>query len=251
MTTEELVNILLNRGQTLWQDKQTFVRFTGDPRADEMLNDLTNTPHAFVLACIINRQMKAELAWRIPFQVAQKLGDFDMSALVELDLSQIEDLMTQPEPLHRFPFEMAKNFYEGVQRIATVYQGKASNIWVDEPSSATVVYRFLEFRGVGPKIATMATNILARDFKVVFSDYYSIDVSVDTHIRRVFTRLGLVPKGASTEQIIYRARSLSPEFPGLLDLPAWEIGRNWCKPREPECTVCYMDKVCLRQGVHQ
>lgn len=247
--TSTLVNLLLRRGQELWQAGRRYVRFTKHDRADEVLNDLEHTPHAFVLACIMDRQITAERAWLIPYQIAQKLGDFSIETLARLSQSQIEELMSQPEPLHRFPKEMARNFFEGVQRIVNTYQGNASNIWADKPSSAEVVYRFLEFRGVGPKIATMAANILVREFKVPFSDYYSIDVSVDTHIRRVLTRLGLVPKGASVEQITYKARALSPEFPGLLDLPAWEIGRNWCKPRKPECSICYMNQVCPRQGV--
>ena len=124
------------------------------------------------------------------------------------------------------------------------YQGNASLIWENKPSSSTVVYRFLEFDGVGPKIATMATNILARDFKIPLSDYYSIDISVDIHVRRVLKRLGLIPPKATTEQIIYRARSLNPEFPGLLDNPVWEIGRTWCKPTTPKCEKCYMNDLC-------
>ncbi|RMF00953.1 MAG: iron-sulfur cluster loop, partial [Alphaproteobacteria bacterium] len=98
------------------------------------------------------------------------------------------------------------------------------------PSSAMVVYRFLEFSGVGPKIATMAANILARSFKIPMADYYSIDISADVHVKRVFERLGLVDADPSVDQVIYRARSLNPEFPGLLDYPCWDIGRKWCKP---------------------
>jgi hypothetical protein len=100
-------------------------------------------------------------------------------------------------------------------------------IWKDRPSSATVVYRFREFDGVGPKIASMATNILARQFKVEFSDYFSIDISADVHVRRVFRRLGLTPPDASVDQLIFRAQGLHREFPGLMDFPAYEIGRNW------------------------
>src|SRR5690554_7296394 len=62
--------------------------------------------------------------------------------------------------------------------------------WRGNPSSAAVVYRFLQFDGVGPKIATMATNILARDFKIPMSDYYSVDISTDVHILRVLRRSG-------------------------------------------------------------
>jgi endonuclease-3 len=107
-----------------------------------------------------------------------------------------------------------------------------------------VVYRFLEFDGVGPKIATMAANILAREFKIPLSDYSSIDNSADVHIRRVFARLHLCPPDASVEQIIYKAKALHPEFPGLMDLPIWELGRNWCKPNKPNCQKCYMSDLC-------
>jgi hypothetical protein len=65
----------------------------------------------------------------------------------------------------------------------------------------------------------MATNCLAREFKVPLSDYYSVDISADVHVRRVFRRLGLVGEGATIEELIYRARGLHPPFPGLLDLP--------------------------------
>jgi endonuclease III len=116
------------------------------------------------------------------------------------------------------------------------------------------VYRFLEFDGVGPKIASMAANILARDFKLPFSDYYSIDISADVHVRRVFGRLGLITPDASEERLssrtIFRARGLNPKFPGLMDLPAWEIGRQWCRPENPQCTACYLSEKCPKTGVH-
>ncbi len=152
--------------------------------------------------------------------------------------------MTKPEPLHRFPERMSGNLYEAIHLINEVYAGDASNIWRGKPSSAEVVYRFLEFQGVGPKIATMATNILARSFKVPLSDYYSVDVSADVHVRRVFYRLGLVNQDATIEEVIYRARSLHAEFPGLLDLPAWDIGREWCRPEVTLCSRCYMQEAC-------
>lgn len=134
--------------------------------------------------------------------------------------------MTESEPLHRFVDKMSECFHFAVQRINNDYAGDASRIWSGKPSSAEVVYRFLAFNGVGPKIGSLATNILVREFKIPFADYFSIDISADVHVRRVFTRLGLCTANVSVEQVIYKAKALHPEFPGMMDLPGWEIGRN-------------------------
>jgi len=88
------------------------------------------------------------------------------------------------------------------------------------------------------------TNILAGLFKIELTDHYSIDISADVHVLRVFGRLGLSEPDATTEQIVYKARALHPQFPGLIDLPCWEIGRTWCKPTSPICNECYMSDLC-------
>jgi endonuclease III len=192
----------------------------------------------------MDRQVKAERAWLIPYRISQKIDGFSVQRLSELSRQDVNHLMREPEPLHRFVDTMANHFYSGVQRIKNNYAGDASRIWSDKPSSAEVVYRFLEFDGVGPKIGSMAANILAREFKIPFSDYYSIDISADVHVRRVFSRLGLCTADVTVEQVIYKARALYPEFPGMMDLPCWEIGRNWCKPKNPICSECIVKDEC-------
>lgn len=236
---------LLARGQELFDaPKKGLVKFTDVPRANKLLNNLRDYPHAFVLACLMDRQIKAERAWLIPYLLSEKLNGFSMDSLVRLTEARTQILMSTPQPLHRFSTKMGRLFHLCVKRIVGEYNGDAARIWRGKPSSAAVVYRFLQFDGIGLKIATMATNILARDFKVPLSDYYSIDVSADVHVRRVFTRLGLCQPSVPVEQIIYKARSLHPEFPGLLDLPSFEIGRKWCRPQKPLCGECYMQQIC-------
>ena len=77
-------------------------------------------------------------------------------------------------------------------RLVEAHHVDASRIWSGTPSSGEVVYRFLEFDGIGPKIATMAANILVRNYKVPLADYYSIDISADVHVRRVFSPSGIL-----------------------------------------------------------
>ncbi len=244
MNEDRIRDRLVGHGESLFRAPPEFVRFTQNDAADRLLNDLSGHPHAFVLASIMDRQIKAERAWLIPYRFMEKLGDFSMGTLVRQSQSDIQRLMSEPDPLHRFVEIMSACFFKGIRRIADQYESDAYRIWQGKPSSATVVYRFLEFDGVGPKIATMAANLLTRGFKIEFADHFSIDISADVHVRRVFGRLGLTPPEATPDQLIFRARSLHPEFPGLIDFPTWEIGRNWCKARKPEYNKCYMKDLC-------
>ena len=235
---------LVERGQTLFNGPKQPYPFTANFAADALLNDLDAHPHAFVLACTMDRQIKAERAWLIPYLISEKLGGFSIQLLAQLSRERLNKLISKPEYLHRFPEIMSRIFYSAVQHIAKYYEGDAARIWKGTPSSAEVVYRFLEFDGVGPKIATMAVNLLARNFKIPFADYYSVDISADSHVRRVFGRLGLCASEADVGQVIYKARSLYPSFPGIMDSPSWEIGRTWCRINKPECTACYMNDLC-------
>src|SRR5205085_4615971 len=126
----------------------------------------------FVLACVMDRQIKAERAWLIPHLISEKIGGFEFSQLRSLSPADVQELMTKPVPLHRFSAIMAGNFYDAVQLIGDVYAGDAANIWRGNPSCAEVVYRFLLFPDVGPKFATMATNILARECKIMLCYYF-------------------------------------------------------------------------------
>jgi endonuclease III len=244
MNEKAIRDRLVEHGEALFNGPKQLIQFTKVAEADALLNDLDTYPHAFVLACVMDRQVKAEKAWLIPYRISEKLGGFSMETLSQLSVADVNRLMSQPVPLHRFVEKMSSFFYSAVQLISNKYGGNAARIWSGSPSSAEVVYRFLEFDGVGPKIGSMATNILARELKIPFADYFSIDISADVHVRRVFTRLGFCGADATVEQVIYKAKALHPEFPGMMDLPCWEIGRNWCKASSSECEVCYMRDLC-------
>ncbi|MEM2098922.1 MAG: iron-sulfur cluster loop [Candidatus Bathyarchaeia archaeon] len=243
---KKLIEILIQRGNELLKQPYRKIEFTKDPEADDLLNNLKQFPHAFALACVTDRQVKAERAWRIPYEISKEIDGFSFSKLLKLDSEQFRDLFRRKK-LHRFNDVMAENFYLAVQKIHNEYDDDASNIWKDNPRSATIVRRFLEFKGVGVKIATMAANILARDFKIPIKDYICIEVSPDRHVKRVFKRLGFIPKDASNDEIIYCARELNPQYPGIFDLPCWEIGRNWCNPTDPTCNECYLREYCPKK----
>ena len=219
------------------------VHFVDDEEQNKFLNDLKTYPHAYVLACLMDKQIKAERAWEIPYKVYKELGHFDIDYLCKVPLEKYKKMFNDGS-YHRFNDTSATNFYNAIIKIKNDYDGDASKIWSNNPGSASVVSRFLEFDGIGIKIATMATNILARQFKIPMSDYYSIDISPDVHIQRILKRLGYLSENATIDQIIYKAREINPEFPGLIDFSCWKIGRENCHPTNPECSSCPLNCEC-------
>lgn len=69
---------------------------------------------------------------------------------------------------------------------------------------------------------------------------------VDTHIRRVLTRVGLIdPKGDPHDQ----ANGFLPKDPALmatLHLLIIRLGREICRPRRPDCPNCPIEDECVR-----
>lgn len=240
------MNLLVQIGTDYFNNQRLEkAHFVDDKSANNLLTDLKNYPHAFVLGCIMDRQIIAERAWIIPFEIKKKLETFEFKDLLKVSKDEYIKLFTDLK-LHRFNEIMANNFFDALKLINDKYNGDASLIWSNKPSSASVVKRFREFKGIGNKISTMATNILARKFRIPFSDYSSIDISPDVHVKRVMERTGLVPLKSNKKIIINKARELNPEFPGIIDHTCWKIGQNWCRPTNPDCKSCEIEKECKK-----
>lgn len=242
------VPLILKIGRERFDDKDTrntYVEFTKDKEVNDFVTNIKDIPHAYVLNCLMDKQMQAERASVIPYKIYKLLGTFEID---ELAKKSEEDYIKifEDNKLHRFNKSNAKTFHRAVNDIKNKYKGDASLIWEGNPSSAAVVYKFLSFYGCGIKIATMATNTLARQFKIPFSDYYSIDISPDVHIRNVMKRMGFVPNDAKPEMIMYKAREINPEFPGIIDTSCWEIGRNYCHSTSPNCEQCPLTSECKK-----
>lgn len=216
---------------------------TGGPGA-ELINDLEHHPHAFVLGCIADRQVPAPKAWAIPSIVQARVGSFEIDRLAELDETSWRRVLRTPSPVHRYPDRIAASFDRATKRIVDLYGGDASRIWSDRPPSARLVRRFLEFHGAGPKIASMAANILVRDFHIRLRDFRYIDISADRHVVRVMRRLGFVEPDASEVDVIYAARELSPDFPGVFDVTLFRLGHDLCRPTAPRCAECPLSDLC-------
>ncbi len=71
------------------------------------------------------------------------------------------------------------------------------------------------------------------------------EVPVDTHVSRVGMRLGLLPQGASFEELHDRMLALTPPGQELeLHVNLLRHGRRTCTARAPACPSCALARMC-------
>lgn len=223
--TEDVVAKLIEEGLRRLEIPIQDISFSDMPGEYNTWDNFKKFPHLFVLGCVMDRQIKAERAWAIPYLIGKEIGGFEFEKFLSLSEEKILEIFNSKK-LHRFNNDMAKCFYGAIQLIHSKYGDHAENIWANNPKSATVIRRFLEFNGIGIKIANMAANILTRDFKIPMRDRSSIDIAPDVQVMKYFKYHGLLRPEAKIDELIYRARELYPEYPGALDIGAWEGGRE-------------------------
>lgn len=99
--------------------------------------------------------------------------------------------------------------------------------------------RLLSLKGVGIKTAYVT---------LLFSGSYAV-FPVDTHIHRTLTRLGVLPPAISPE----KAHHFTADKVRGLDLMSLHLnlirlGREVCRARAPDHSICPLRKICSRPG---
>ena len=97
----KITEMLIEKGLELLDEPYKFNEFTHNRSSDILPNDLHNYPHAFVLACIMDRKMPSERAQMIPYKISQEIGGFDFKILSTLSLDEIKNIFSN-NTIHRF-----------------------------------------------------------------------------------------------------------------------------------------------------
>lgn len=215
--------------------------FTGNPAADELLR---TCPEAFLLGVLFTQGIPAERAWAGPHLLAERLGHLDLKRLAA-EPEPVAAAVAAPPALHRFVLTLPRWISSAASRVLEEYGGHAEAIWAPGSHVLEVTERLLAFDGIGEKKAAMAVQILQRHFGVRLEGAECGTVAYDVHVRRVFLRAGLVDVD-TPEAVRAAAAAASPTSPGTLDLAAWLVGREWCRPREPRCGECRLAEACPR-----
>jgi len=215
--------------------------FTVNPAADELVR---SSPQAFLLGVLFTQGIPAERAWAGPFLLRERLGHLDVARLATAP-DETAAAVTSPPALHRFVLTLPRWITSAASRLLREYDGSAANIWPEGAHVQQVTDRLLAFDGIGEKKAAMTVAILIRHFGVALVGVEHGGVAYDVHVRRVFLRSGLV-EADSAREVQAAAKGICPEAPGTLDLAAWLVGREWCRPRDPSCDVCRLAAACPR-----
>lgn len=95
----------------------------------------------------------------------------------------------------------------------------------------------LSFSGIGPKTADVFIGYCMKSGEAL---------PIDTNIKRVVVRIGIVRKGARYDEI---RKLLRKRLPSGKELKGHEflirLGRDFCRPKNPLCSDCPVKAICI------
>ena len=122
----------------------------------------------------------------------------------------------------------------------------AFDAFVREGAPGTVRSTLLEVRGVGPKTA---------DCVLLFAGGRDGVFPVDTHVHRIYRRMGIAPPDADHEVVReVLERDVPAEKCGFGHTASIQFGREYCTARKPACLddpeACPLADLCDQVGVY-
>ena len=133
------------------------------------------------------------------------------------------------------------------ERIVSEHGGAAGfDAFVREAEYDAVRDALLDMNGVGPKTA---------DCVLLFSGGRGGVFPVDTHVHRIYRRLGIAPADADHEAVRDVLEERVPAAKcGFGHTASIQFGREYCKARKPACLddpdACPLGDVCEQVGVY-
>lgn len=210
------------------------------PAEKDMLN---NDENAFLFGLISDQSVRAETAWSLPYKLSQRLGHFSITKMVRnSSIEEFQQLIKEKPSLHRYPSNIGRYLWLAAEKLVNEYDASAKNIWTNV-SAQEIVRRLESFTGISHKKASLACLLLIRDLGLEVSDKQNVDIIYDIHVRRIFIRAGFCTED-SWEKVTDAAKMLNPEFPGYLTSSFWAIGREICRPTNPQCEKCPINTFC-------
>jgi uncharacterized HhH-GPD family protein len=133
---------------------------TGNPEADQLL---TEDDNALLIGMILDQQVPMEKAFSGPRVIADRMGgSFDVAAIAASDEDEFVAMCSTPPAIHRFPGSMAKRVRQCCQVLVEQYDGRAANVWRDQPTGEGVRTALAKLPGFGADKAAIFTAVLGK-----------------------------------------------------------------------------------------
>jgi len=169
-------------------------------------------------------------------------GDDLAAALADAD---VDALATTIESAGLYN-QKARRIVAIADEIREEYGGESGfDAFVREQDPGDVRDRLLEFDGVGPKTA---------DCVLLFAGGREGVFPVDTHVHRIYRRLGIAPADADPDEVRDVLEATVPgEKCGFGHTATIQFGRDYCSARNPACLdgpeACPLADSCEQVGV--
>ncbi|MFB6170584.1 MAG: endonuclease III [Haloarculaceae archaeon] len=174
---------------------------------------------------------------------SERRSDGDLArALANASREELAETI-QPAGLHN---QKSETIVRLATRVVEEYGGEAGfDAFVREGDPAEVREALLDMKGVGPKTA---------DCVLLFAGGREGVFPVDTHVHRIYRRLGVAPPDADHEAVREVLESqVPPEKCGFGHTASIQFGREYCTARRPACLdgpeACPLSDLCDRVGV--
>jgi len=193
-----------------------------DQKKSEFVNlmDSFNDPYLVLIACILSLRTNDKTTYPATLRMLELA-----KTPQEMMNIKVEDLEKAIYPVG-FYKNKAGQIIELSKILVEKYDGKVP-CDIDE---------LCKFRGVGRKTANL---VLSEGFNVPA-------ICVDVHVHRIFNRLGYL-KTKSPEETEFALRKKLPQKYWIpINSLLVTHGQNVCKPVKPMCSICPVEKYCMK-----
>ena len=194
------------------------------PKSDFVkLMDSFKDPYSVLIACILSLRTNDKTTYPATLRMLELAKTpHDMKGV------KVEDLAKAIYPVG-FYENKAKQIIELSRQIDEELDGKVP----DE------IEELVKFKGVGRKTANLVLSL----------GFNKPAICVDVHVHRIFNRLGYI-KTKIPEETEFALREKLPQK-YWIDINTLLVthGQNVCKPINPKCAQCPIEKYCKKIGV--
>jgi len=219
--------IMLCDGKTVLQRLKEVYEISQEEFASIKVYNTTRNSFKLLIVTILSQNTTDKSALKAYYNLESKIG-VNPENLANANLDELRELIKSAG----LSYNKARNIKELSKVILSRYNGNLDAILSLNPEDAR--RKLIELPGVGEKTADVVL-LTVRGYMFF---------PVDTHIRRIVTRLGLISAGEKYSVI---SKKLA-EFFGDNILEAHLLlishGRKTCKSRKPLCNNCVIRDCC-------